>query len=122
MVEPAAREAIGQRADHVLLAHELGERLRPPLAGKDLVRHRETPACGSAAAGAGAGVGATGTGGTRTPRRAPAFAAVRRQGMVPDQRSKRVASRSPALAENRCGCFLPDLTRFTTMQCGATRR
>src|SRR5215210_797933 len=28
----------------------------------------------------------------------------------------------PALAENSCGCFLPDLTRFTTMQCGAARR
>src|SRR5437762_8395891 len=28
----------------------------------------------------------------------------------------------PALAENSYGCFLPDLTRFTTMQCGAARR
>ena len=27
----------------------------------------------------------------------------------------------PALAENSCGCFLPDLTRFTTMQCGEAR-
>src|SRR3954469_2227063 len=29
---------------------------------------------------------------------------------------------SPALAENSFGCFLPDLTRFTTMQCGGARR
>jgi len=28
----------------------------------------------------------------------------------------------PALAEVGYGCFLPDLTRFTTMQCGAARR
>src|SRR6185436_15307981 len=28
----------------------------------------------------------------------------------------------PALAVNRCGCFLPDLTRFTTVQCGGARR
>src|SRR5436309_11868952 len=28
----------------------------------------------------------------------------------------------PALAEIGYGCFLPDLTRFTTMQCGAARR
>ena len=32
-----------------------------------------------------------------------------------------VASLTPALAENSCGCFLPDLTRFTTMQCGEAR-
>ncbi len=30
-------------------------------------------------------------------------------------------ARPPALAENSCGCFLPDLTRFTTMQCGEAR-
>src|SRR5689334_11789133 len=28
---------------------------------------------------------------------------------------------SPALAENSFGCFLPDLTRFTTVQCGGAR-
>ena len=28
----------------------------------------------------------------------------------------------PALALNSCGCFLPDLTRFTTMRCGEARR
>jgi len=28
----------------------------------------------------------------------------------------------PALAVNGCGCFLPDLTRLTTLQCGETRR
>jgi len=28
----------------------------------------------------------------------------------------------PALAENSCGCFLPDLTRLTIMQCGEARR
>src|SRR5574340_762277 len=28
----------------------------------------------------------------------------------------------PALAVNSCGCFLPDLTRFTTLRCGAARR
>jgi len=27
----------------------------------------------------------------------------------------------PALAMNSCGCFLPDLTRFTTSQCGEAR-
>ena len=27
----------------------------------------------------------------------------------------------PALAKNSCGCFLPDLTRFTTLQCGEAR-
>ena len=27
----------------------------------------------------------------------------------------------PALTENSCGCFLPDLTKFTTMQCGEAR-
>jgi hypothetical protein len=28
----------------------------------------------------------------------------------------------PALARTRCGCFVPDLTRFTGLQCGAARR
>ncbi len=28
----------------------------------------------------------------------------------------------PALAEYSCGCFLPDLTRLTIMQCGEARR
>lgn len=28
----------------------------------------------------------------------------------------------PALAKNSCGCFLPDLTRFTTLQCGEARQ
>src|SRR5882672_12783332 len=27
----------------------------------------------------------------------------------------------PALARNSFGCFLPDLTRFTTVQCGEAR-
>ena len=27
----------------------------------------------------------------------------------------------PALAVSSCGCFLPDLTRFTTLQCGEAR-
>ena len=32
-----------------------------------------------------------------------------------------VASLTPSLAKNSFGCFLPDLTRFTTMQCGEAR-
>src|SRR5206468_10445766 len=28
----------------------------------------------------------------------------------------------PALAAISCGCFLPDLTRFTRLQCGEARR
>lgn len=28
----------------------------------------------------------------------------------------------PALAVNGYGCFLPDLTRFTTLQCGEARQ
>src|SRR5204863_10104039 len=28
----------------------------------------------------------------------------------------------PALAAISCGCFLPDLTRFTGLQCGEARR
>jgi len=28
----------------------------------------------------------------------------------------------PALAVSSCGCFLPDLTRFTTLQCGEARQ
>ena len=35
---------------------------------------------------------------------------------------KKAASLTPALAVNGCGCFLPDLTRFTTLRCGETRR
>ena len=38
------------------------------------------------------------------------------------ERRKKVASLTPALTVNGCGCFLPDLTRFTTLQCGETRR
>jgi len=34
----------------------------------------------------------------------------------------KVASLTPALTVNGYGCFLPDLTRFTTLQCGETRR
>ena len=32
------------------------------------------------------------------------------------------ASLTPALAVSSCGCFLPDLTRFTRLQCGGARR
>ena len=39
-----------------------------------------------------------------------------------DDKEQRRRAVPPALAVNRCGCFLPDLTRFTTLQCGATRR
>jgi hypothetical protein len=31
-------------------------------------------------------------------------------------------ARTPALAAPGCGCFLPDLTRFTGLQCGEARR
>ena len=37
-------------------------------------------------------------------------------------RLKQEASLTPALAVISCGCFLPDLTRFTTPQCGETRQ
>ena len=33
-----------------------------------------------------------------------------------------MASLTPALAVSSCGCFLPDLTRFTRLQCGGARR
>ena len=33
-----------------------------------------------------------------------------------------MASLTPALTVDSYGCFLPDLTRFTTPQCGETRR
>ena len=33
-----------------------------------------------------------------------------------------MASLTPALAVSGCGCFLPDLTRFTELQCGKARR
>jgi len=32
-----------------------------------------------------------------------------------------MASLTPALAVSSCGCFLPDLTRFTRLQCGGAR-
>ena len=31
-------------------------------------------------------------------------------------------AKPPALAGTGCGCFLPDLTRFTRLQCGEARR
>src|SRR5690349_6582507 len=31
-------------------------------------------------------------------------------------------ARPPALAGTSCGCFLPDLTRFTGLRCGEARR
>ena len=39
-------------------------------------------------------------------------------------RSNRIVRRArpPALAATGCGCFLPDLTRFTRLQCGEARR
>ena len=36
--------------------------------------------------------------------------------------AKRRRALPPALAVISCGCFLPDLTRFTTPQCGETRQ
>ena len=39
VVNAAARQRIGERRHHVLLAGQLGERHRPPLARKDLVAH-----------------------------------------------------------------------------------
>jgi len=40
----------------------------------------------------------------------------------PLKTSKWEASLTPALACIDCGCFLPDLTRFTNQQCGETRQ
>ena len=88
MKQAVALERVGERADDVLLAGELGEGAWPPLAGKRLIAH-----------GLGDGALVRGTSDRKGWRAVP-----------------------PALAENRCGCFLPDLTRFTTVQCGATRR
>src|SRR6185503_12192555 len=36
--------------------------------------------------------------------------------------TEELASLTPALAVSSCGCFLPDLTRFTRLQCGGARR
>ena len=93
-----ARQRVGKRGDDVLLPHELLERLRSPLAGERLVAH-----------------GATGLV-ARSSRRARKHEA--------DMMSKKKRWRAvpPALAVIRYGCFLPDLTKFTALQCGATRR
>ena len=40
VVQPAAGQRVGERGDDVLLPDELGERLRPPLAGENLIAHR----------------------------------------------------------------------------------
>jgi hypothetical protein len=42
MVDAAAVQRIAQRADHVFLAHQLGETLRAPLAGEDEIGHQAT--------------------------------------------------------------------------------
>ena len=70
-------ESVPQRTDHVLLADQRAEVLRPPLARKYLIAHRLEMLW----------------------RALP-----------------------PALAGAGCGCFLPDLTRFTRLQCGEARR
>ena len=44
VVDPPAVERMGQCADHVLLADELGEALGPPFAGEDLIGHWAIPA------------------------------------------------------------------------------
>ncbi len=51
-----------------------------------------------------------------------AYAAGEQQCMRGNGEQKGWRAGPPALAENSYGCFLPDLTRFTTMQCGAARR
>ena len=40
-MQPPVRERIAERGDDVLLTRQLGKRLGPPLAGEDLVGHRE---------------------------------------------------------------------------------
>ena len=40
----------------------------------------------------------------------------------PSSRLERWRALSPALAVSSCGCFLPDLTRFTRLQCGGARQ
>ncbi|SBV35169.1 hypothetical protein STPYR_10099 [uncultured Stenotrophomonas sp.] len=42
VVDAAAVQRVAQRADHVFLAHQLGETLGPPLAGEDEVGHQAT--------------------------------------------------------------------------------
>ena len=96
--------------DDVLLTGELGEDLGPPLAGQNLITHRPRAKVGRNSRvrrpGAGAPPSQSAPGAPRTgARRSMGWRAV-----------------PPALAVSRCGCFLPDLTRFTTLQCGATRR
>src|SRR6185295_10927286 len=76
VVQPLLLESVSQRADHVLLADQAAEVLRPPLARKYLIAHRL---------------------------------------------EKLWRALPPALAGAGCGCFLPDLTRFTRLQCGEAR-
>ena len=42
--------------------------------------------------------------------------------ILPGGMREKMASLTPALAGSSCGCFLPDLTRFTRLQCGGARR
>ena len=110
VVQAPALQRVGQRLDDVLLTGELGEDLGPPLAGQNLITHRPRAKVGRNSRvrrpGAGAPPSQSAPGAPRTgARRSMGWRAV-----------------PPALAVSRCGCFLPDLTRFTTLQCGATRR
>src|SRR5439155_22018011 len=47
VMQPSALEGVGQRPDDVLLARELGECLRPPLACECLISHRVDKGCRS---------------------------------------------------------------------------
>src|SRR5262249_12675646 len=98
VVKALLLQRVAQRLDHVLLPHQAREIARPPLAGEDLIAHRKTilPARWDLKGG-------------RDVLSRPPFPYF-------------LASLTPALAESSCGCFLPDLTRFTRLQCGGARQ
>ena len=148
VMEPVARERVGERGHHVLLPDELPERLRPPLAGECLVTHRnsrrarremgrrearsvlpsdrsETRLAGRSTEIAVISVSGEARRRLRTRRVHDEYTSGRNRGVTKhhaEMASNGWRAVPPALAAARYGCFLPDLTRFTTLQCGATRR
>ena len=131
MMQALLGQRVFERPDHVLLADETGKRFRTPLARQDLITHaRNISRSGSLRSGRIRSRARPDLCGGANGRR------FRRQHLARSANAPRPRTRAtslaaqkrkwralpPALAYNGCGCFLPDLTRLTALQCGETRR
>ena len=120
MRDPPALDRIGERLHHRVLADQLGKGLRAVFAGEHAIGRRASPAVAAAQGCRGPGPGDSSSSIRSRLRCHSRHCEERSKAAIESnsgllrfaQRQETVEADDPA--RNRCGCFLPDLTRLAT--------